>query len=396
MITPTLHYKAVALIAEPWSRASLCAIVRSTLKGGPVRRAALLALTLLACDGPSLDPPARGCGPSCDDGDPCTEDRCVADRCVHVPAGSRDACSQDAHCDDADPCTADRCALDACGLPRCEHTRSPGCAPCEVAFHCGDGDPCTIDRCVQGICGRDPMEGCDARCDRGRARGPRWVDPGATVVRGRARTLDAACVDASCRCDLVHVLSDGSGTMALSQDGSLEACRAAPCRVWGRDCQWLELGREYFVWGEARPAATLGGALALEVEGWCSAPTLAGAEGWHVATLTLDGDPRPLALELRVDDAGRVVVPATARSPEQVTELRLASLDIDGFQLSLSVDGLDLDVRLYPGRDRLVGPVALRELPVPPGAPQDTVQGPPIGRLEAVLGPTPPPYRPWP
>jgi hypothetical protein len=63
---------------------------------------------------------------NCDDGNPCTVDRCnpVTGACEHAPV----------NCDDGDPCTADSC--------------DPASGQCvHVPVDCDDQDPCTLDRC---------------------------------------------------------------------------------------------------------------------------------------------------------------------------------------------------------------------------------------------------------
>ena len=77
----------------------------------------------------------------CDDGDPCTR----ADRCTDgVCRGSaRD-------CDDGDPCTADSCQADLGG---CVHAPTPA--------ECTDGNPCTVgDTCVDGRCFPGTVDAC--------------------------------------------------------------------------------------------------------------------------------------------------------------------------------------------------------------------------------------------
>src|SRR5262249_9123293 len=76
---------------------------------------------------------------SCDDHDPCTDDRCdAALGCVHVP--------NTAACDDADPCTTgDTCSGGVCR----------GVNPCD------DGDPCTVDTCQAGGGCAHAQAGCD-------------------------------------------------------------------------------------------------------------------------------------------------------------------------------------------------------------------------------------------
>ncbi|GMV43499.1 MAG: hypothetical protein AMXMBFR64_52150 [Myxococcales bacterium] len=133
---------------------------------------------------------------SCDDGDPCTSDRCDAGSCAHDPM----------ICDDDDPCTADLCSIPVgCSHPpldcgdddACtdEHCAPPvGCSYGPVA--CDDGDPCTVDACNANIgcfqvpLGCDDGDGCTTdTCDGGAcAHTPSGV-PGCC-------SSDADCIDA--------------------------------------------------------------------------------------------------------------------------------------------------------------------------------------------------------
>lgn len=117
------------------------------------------------CGGPSPDP-TTGCSPGraldCDDGVPCTSDRCdSASGCVNSPV--------DAACDDGVSCTVDVCdATRGCVRTpddelcddgvcfsggRCDPTR--GCFGA-TEVDCGDGDPCTADFCEPGVGCQNP------------------------------------------------------------------------------------------------------------------------------------------------------------------------------------------------------------------------------------------------
>lgn len=94
--------------------------------------------------------PQTGCvfqalpdGVGCDDGDPCT----VQDRCQDsVCGGQARVCP-----DDGDPCSIERCVSSVGCIVLCRHTGE--CAPqCVDDDDCHDGQPCTIDRCVPTVC----------------------------------------------------------------------------------------------------------------------------------------------------------------------------------------------------------------------------------------------------
>ncbi|MHC4697027.1 MAG: right-handed parallel beta-helix repeat-containing protein [Planctomycetota bacterium] len=81
---------------------------------------------------------ARGCScsqVSCDDGETCTTDSCVAGDCVHTAVG----------CDDGDACTTDSCSEGEC---------------VNTAIDCNDGDACTVDSCADGECVNSAID-CD-------------------------------------------------------------------------------------------------------------------------------------------------------------------------------------------------------------------------------------------
>ncbi len=105
-------------------------------------------------------------GPAdCDDGNPCTDDKCVAGTgCTHTPNFDP--------CEDGDPCTlgdqckdgkcvtgfmpldcydGDPCTLDLCTPNGCEHPAVD--APCDDGDECTDGDHCMAGACVPG----DPL-----------------------------------------------------------------------------------------------------------------------------------------------------------------------------------------------------------------------------------------------
>src|SRR6185503_4451508 len=75
---------------------------------------------------------------SCDDGNPCTIDACVAGSCTSTP--------NTVSCDDGNACTAnDRCQSGTCA-------GDPQGACCTTDCDCNDGNACTLDACVGGTC----------------------------------------------------------------------------------------------------------------------------------------------------------------------------------------------------------------------------------------------------
>jgi hypothetical protein len=129
--------------------------------------------TVGSCD------PVVGCvqhprGGDCDDDDPCTAaDTCTDGRCVGEPRA----------CDDGVACTTDGCVggecthapsdavcdpPDACVAGVCDPDR--GCQPLPLSgTACDDGDRCTVgDVCTAGVCSPGPPRDCSDACVVGR------------------------------------------------------------------------------------------------------------------------------------------------------------------------------------------------------------------------------------
>jgi len=74
-------------------------------------------------------------------------------------------CGNDFECNDGDACTNDRCVANVC-----QANPIPGC--CESTADCDDAYACTEDACVEGSCQNNLIAGCcvaDGECDDGRA-----------------------------------------------------------------------------------------------------------------------------------------------------------------------------------------------------------------------------------
>jgi hypothetical protein len=117
------------------------------------------------------------CAVSCDDGDPCTANRCVQGACQSEPAPAGTAC------DDGDPITVS----DMCSAGSCRGT--PQVAPMCQGVSCEDGNSCTIDACAKGSCTHLALAD-GTRCDDGNRRtsGDRCV---AGVCRSKGRSAAA-------------------------------------------------------------------------------------------------------------------------------------------------------------------------------------------------------------
>ena len=164
------------------------------------------------------DPRCCGSAGDCDDGDPCTEDRCDAWRCANARRSF--CCTGDQDCDDGDPCTRDFCSAGVCDsdLPH------PDC--CAVDADCDDQEACTEDRCLTGLCVH-PRTGVETACD---CFGTGDCDD------GNPCTLDRCIAN---RCDYLSSGGDGSGT-----GREIECCTGpATCRLSAEDavtvCDWF-------------------------------------------------------------------------------------------------------------------------------------------------------------
>jgi RHS repeat-associated protein len=88
--------------------------------------------------GPSCAPP------SCDDGNPCTSDACVAGVCTHTPVPNGAACS------DGNACTQ----TDSCQAGACSGSSPVVCTPLDICHLAGTCDPST------GVCSNPLKPGC--------------------------------------------------------------------------------------------------------------------------------------------------------------------------------------------------------------------------------------------
>jgi lipopolysaccharide/colanic/teichoic acid biosynthesis glycosyltransferase/LmbE family N-acetylglucosaminyl deacetylase len=133
----------------------------------------------------ALSPTACTADAECDDGDPCTVERCIERRCTQAVVADGTACG------DADDCNG----RETCRAGACTRDDPPACA---------DGDPCTADTCVApGTCDRRSV--CTPLPARGRG-GCRLSVVG--IPAGTCRDGDPACdgdgaSDGTCRFDVV-------------------------------------------------------------------------------------------------------------------------------------------------------------------------------------------------
>jgi len=344
----------------------------------------LLCLTP-ACDDTS-DTKDGVCPATCDDGKDCTDDRCDTEtgQCVHVPRDVAEACRQDSHCDDGDPCTTDTCAFDVAGgcpeLQRCHHEQLPGCRSCpQFPSQCDDADPCTTDSCgADLICRYTSYDFCDSRCNTQLGFSyPSSTFVGDARVRGYPWPKDgAACTD-GCSCTKELALTDGEGgQIRVAGLDSPSTCEVTSCSDY--TCAPLAAHRTYLVYGQASnppPAQALparspdGGsgaplpadvalppdfATQLAVEGYCLFLDQDGIDGTYDGTLVLDGEAQAVSFRLVFDQ-----VRATVSGSERVTASGVYAYSQDGVALrvELQLDNRTIIGRLFPGHDRLQGPV---------------------------------------
>lgn len=115
------------------------------------------------------------CGPGdCDDGNPCTQDRCDGSRCRHDPLPDDSACDDGNACNGDETCQAGSCTpggpLDCDDDNPCTEDCDPmlGCSPRPLTdgTGCADDNPCNGEEtCQAGQC----TQGADLDCDDGEA-----------------------------------------------------------------------------------------------------------------------------------------------------------------------------------------------------------------------------------
>jgi hypothetical protein len=241
---------------------------------------------------------ASGCVPAdCDDGDPCTADRCVAAACTHEPLS-------EVACDDGDACTAgDKCAAGVCsGRTRSCNDANPctadacdpatGCVYAPVTGFCDDGDACTTgDKCTNGVCTGRRMS-CDddnpCTADTCAADGCVFTPNTAACDDGDPCTANR-CADGAC-----VVTGAVAGCCRTTADcPAWEACDADAGRCGPVQCQPCEADADCALAGAVCVAFPSGAACAVtcDADGGCPdgaacEPLEDGAE----ACLPSDGD----------------------------------------------------------------------------------------------------------
>ena len=164
----------------------------------------------------------QGTGQHCNDGNPCTEDKCsLATGCYFVAKTDCDdgnACTMNDHCvgakcvssfvvvcNDGNPCTADNCTP----MGGCMFTASSGAA-CNDKNACTDNDTCTLGQCAGTASDCDDKNACTVdQCDPN--VGCDHVPTTAIACSdGNACTLKDVCLNGACVSGDALNCSDGN------------------------------------------------------------------------------------------------------------------------------------------------------------------------------------------
>jgi hypothetical protein len=170
-----------------------------------------------ACNGTETCDPATGTciagtPPTCDDGNPCTDDSCDTELgCLQIP--NSDPCDDGSLCTTNDQCSGGQCTGestcsdgDACnGEESCDEATG-ACGPSPGPLDCDDGNVCTTDACQPAVgCVYSNVTGV---CDDG--------DPDTTGDQ---------CVDGEC----VGIPPGGSGLCVPADCDDNVACTVDTC-----------------------------------------------------------------------------------------------------------------------------------------------------------------------
>ncbi len=177
-----------------------------------------------------------------------------------------------AECDDGNPCTADKCESGA----TCTHSAIAGCLPCVNADICADNNVCTNDSCTGGKCAHDPVTvetPCEKdgkkctldHCVAGKCKfsqpvpcGGGWCgsvcqEPAGTCV---APSPNVPCIAADACLANTHCVVQGSlgvcvGTAYTCSDGN--PCTADTCTGSKQGCAFAPTADAALVCDDANP-----------------------------------------------------------------------------------------------------------------------------------------------
>ena len=356
-----------------------------------------------ALDSDSLD---RCLKVDCDDGDPCTDDRCdpATGECINLGVPGTGAvpisgCVTDGECEDGDPCTANRCVL-GCGAGGfCTFELIVGCNDC--ASGCDDGDPCTRDECRDTDCMHSYQEGCMPFCVSGattsisdiRTRGGVFPEPLKTTGELFFHELGRSCDDGpNCNCSGSPGLRDGGFDLVLrnadgaTPDSESWSCNSSGCMQATEVCGPGQQGFHYRVWGRGLPPWELfaGGSdpmvpapviAGIAVQDFCLETAGTSLVGGYDGVVEFAGYTFSFAARITTQDGGlRLINEADSCASCPIgMELRASDVPLvvgDGwveFDASLpnSTGQRILTVRLYSNRNTLRGTYGGRDGVVP-------------------------------
>lgn len=141
---------------------------------------------------PDAEIPVTGCrsNADCEDGDPCTENTCMENRCWNGRVAGCSECATNADCDDGF-----HCSLDSCFGGLCSYEWNSAECDCAEDAHCDDYDAATTDRCEGYRCVNERRScSADAECDDGVAC-TRDSCAGGTCANERTIACDSSCPD---------------------------------------------------------------------------------------------------------------------------------------------------------------------------------------------------------
>jgi len=202
--------------------------------------------------------PVKFEGAVCDDGNPCTiADGCHASVCIGTALPG--CCLDDAACDDAITCTDDRCVARACvHVPvdeRCgprQDCAVPVCTPSDPGagasgcilrpvddevFCTEDGDPCTADTCRGGSCQHASAGGGDCQALAGPFQSMLSLlalDDGLRDIVAAAAASACPTLALSTSCALVSGTSSPAPRLLALVDGARADLQAAVLGLGGR------------------------------------------------------------------------------------------------------------------------------------------------------------------
>lgn len=185
--------------------------------------------------------------PACDDSNPCTQDVCDGEECLHLAQDAR--CEAGERCSGATGCVPQRCTRDAhcsdglwcTGVERCDATAptaDPG-TDCVAGtpLDCRDGVRCTDDACDEAARGCRPIPN-DAYCDDDISCTRDVCGGAGTDLNGCSHTPDdAICAEAEwCYPGAYCVATEGCRIISGRDCSDTDPCTYDSCDSSVRSC----------------------------------------------------------------------------------------------------------------------------------------------------------------